>query len=419
MSGPAASGADLRRPPAPPVLGAPRIWTSRCLNAARYGAIAVAVCAPFSTALTSVAAGVMVLAWLLSGAAHHVLAEALRQPIGKALAIFLLVTSTGLLYGAAPMPDRWAEFLGWRRLGYALVLLGLFGELHWKQRFVKAFLVAATLGAVASFLAMAGWIPSKTSQAAGVLLQNHAVQGITFGLAMLCALHLSRGFTDRRHGSLLALAALFAANIVFVTPARSGYLAMLIALLVWGWSIAGWRRAITVTALIVAAMTAAYLASSTMRTRVDQAVRETLHASDAEQLTSMGTRVLFYQTAVEMIRERPLFGYGSAGFGAEYTRIVSQRYSDWRATPASDPHNIYLLILATHGFFGLVAFLYFLFSALRHTPRDAMQWIGTGSLLIVMATSLFSSHFRTFPEGHLIGMFLGVMLARQASRPPA
>lgn len=419
MSASVSARTDLSRPPAPPALGEPPTWTARCLDVARYSAIAVAVCAPISTALTSVAAGMMLLAWLLSGAPHHVLAEALRQPVGKALAIFLLVTATGLLYGVAPVPDRWAEFLGWRRLGYALLLLGLFGESRWKQRFVKAFVAAATLGAVASFVAMTGWLPAKTNQAAGVLMQNHAVQGITFGLALLCALHLSRGFTDWRRWTLLALAALFAANIVFVTPARSGYLAMLVALLMWGWAIAGWRRATTVTALIMAVMTAAYLASPTMRMRTDLAVHETLHAHKAEHLTSMGTRVLFYQTAVEMIRERALLGYGSAGFGTEYSRIVGQRYSDWRATPAADPHNIYLLILANHGVFGLAAFFYFLYCALRHAPRDAMEWIGTGSLLIVMATSLFSSHFRTFPEGHLIGMFLGAMLARQAARTPA
>ncbi len=387
-------------------------WSHRCLNVARCSAIAVAVCAPFSTALTSLSAGVMLLAWLLSGVAHLTLRDALRQPAGWALALFLIIAATGLFHGVATSAARLDDLLGWRRLAYALVPLGLFGALLWKQRFVKAFVAAAAIGVAASFLSKWGWIPAKNGQAAGILLQNHAVQGITFALALLCVLQWARQLPWHARRWLAVLALALVANILFVTPARSGYLALLVVALTWAGSLTGWRRALGIYALIVAGMAVAYSTSSLMRGRVDQALNETMHADRTETLTSMGTRVLFYRTAWEMFQQRPIAGYGSGGFGPEYSRRVAERYTDWRATPSSDPHNIYLFIAVSHGSIGLAAFALFLLIALRSAPRDPMGWIGIGALSLFMATSLFSSHFRTFPEGHLLGMFLGVFLSR-------
>lgn len=356
-------------------------------------------------------AGVMLLAWLVSGSAHRVLGAALAQPIGRALLVFLLVAATGMMYGEAAPSSRAADYISWRRLAYALPLLGLFWAPQWKWRFVKAFVLVAATGMVASYLSKAGWVPAKAGNAPGVLLQNHAMQGITFAVALLCALLWRGAAHGRARWTLLSLAMALAANIALVTPSRSGYLALLVVLVTWLWSTAGWRRASVGTLLVVVALAGTYSASPLMRQRVDQAISESLQADDTRELTSMGTRVLFYRTAWEMIQKNPLLGYGSGGFAIEYGRIVQQRYTDWRATPSSDPHNIYLMLLVSHGLPGLMAFAFFLVVALRHAPPDLFGRIGAGSLMVIAITSLFSSHFRTFPEGHLIGMFAGAMLA--------
>lgn len=393
----------------------PSGWSARCLDTARWCAVGVVVCAPVTTALTSVFAGLLLLSLLLSGRPHRVLADALRHPIGAALAIFLLVAATGMLYGVAAPSARLNDYLSWRRLAYALPLLALFFEPQWKWRIVRAFVLIATVGLVASFLSKAGWVPTKQELVPGVLLQNHTTQGITFALALLCVLHWRQQATGWLPWALLLLAAGFIANIILITPARSGYLALMVVLVAWMWSIAGWRRALVGAVLVLAAMVAAYTASPTMRQRVDQAVTEVIEADRSPNLTSMGVRVVFYRTAWEMIQQRPLLGYGSGGFDVEYARIVSQRYQDWRATPSTDPHNIFLMILVAHGAVGLAAFGWFLFSAFRHAPRDLFGRIGTGSLLVIVATSAFTSTFRTFPEGHLIGVLLGVMMAARVN----
>jgi len=377
-----------------------------------------AACAvTFSTALTSAAAPLMVAAWTISGRAARSFRESVRHPLGIALVVFLVVAAIGMLYSPVPWEDRLEAYSSWRRLGYALILLGFFAGHGWKQRFVVSFTMVATAGLFASYAAAFGWIPSKPGHEGGVLLQNHATQGIVFSLAVLCIAHLAKCTSRRMRWVLLAGAALFAINVMYVTPGRSGYAALLIALLVFGAMLFGWRRIYIwlPIGVLLGAMT--FSTATPLRERVLQGIREMKSAAQTKDLTSMGTRVLFYRTTLELIRERPLFGYGTGSFGKTYSALVAKRYNDWRATPTTDPHNQYLFITMELGIVGLIAFLAVIaagfWSAARAGPYG---WIAGGALAIWCVSSMFSSHFRTFPEGHLIGLFLGSMLATEPDR---
>ncbi len=65
---------------------------------------------------------------------------------------------------------------------------------------------------------------------------------------------------------------------------------------------------------------------------------------------------------------------------------------------------------------GLAAFAWFLFFALRQRVRGPFGVVGIALLLAWSLTSLFSSHFHTFNEGHLIAILLGVCLARETAK---
>ena len=387
-------------------------WGDRCLNVARCLAIATAVSVPVSTALTSLTVHLMVIAWLLSGRAIETIMRAVRQPAGMALCVFLVVAATGLLYGPAEFSERWGGYLGWRRIAYALIPLGLFGLVIWKRRFVVAFIIASAVWVIVSYLAwISGFSLAKYAGAMpGVVLQNHAVQGVTFAFGLLCVLQYLGDAPAKFRPWLYALGTALALNIVFLTPGRSGYLAMFVVLAICAHSLFRARRT-TMWVLLIAAALLAYAASPTMRGRIDTAVAEVRNPTIAPE-NAMGTRMVFYETSVDLIKERPWFGYGSAGFGKIFSSTVKERYTDWRAIPSTDPHNIYLLIATEHGLVGLAVFIGFLVVTLWRAPRDRYGWIGVGVLLALMATSLFNSHFRTFPEAHLLAMFFGAMLAR-------
>jgi O-antigen ligase len=148
-----------------------------------------------------------------------------------------------------------------------------------------------------------------------------------------------------------------------------------------------------------------------------QGINEVQEADKSTGFTSLGIRVMFYRTTLELIREQPVFGYGSGSFAREYAAAIAGKgYTGWRAIPTADPHNQYLFVAVQLGVVGLLAFLAVIVTGFRAARASPYGWIAGGALAIWCVTSLFSSHFRTFPEGHLIGFFLGALLAAPVKR---
>lgn len=399
----------------------PQWWSERSLQIARCAAIGAVATVPFSTALTSLSALVLLVAWLSSGQAHRLLADALRQPLGAALAVFFAVLALGMLYSAAEWNARLDALWSWRKLAYTVILLPLFAAERWKRAFLVAFLAVAGAALVASLPSWLGWVPPhRPGDEPGVVLQNHATQGMVFALALLCCHQLARGASRRVHVGLLALGALFALNVVFVTAGRSGYVALAVVLATIGISQLGWRRAPLVAIIVVVLGGLALSASSTMRERIALGVKEATQFDPAAGYSSLGFRRVAFENTFELISRAPILGHGTGSFLKVYSAHVAAKYQDWRAERAWDPHNQYLFIAFENGVIGLAAFVAFLVAAFAtRGVASRYRWIALGALAAWILTSLFSSHFKTFPEGHLIGLFLGAMLAGRARRASA
>jgi O-antigen ligase len=249
---------------------------------------------------------------------------------------------------------------------------------------------------------------------------------MAFAVAAFFALWVSADprLASRWRALAVGFAALFALNMAFVTPGRSGFLAlgvMLLALVAF--NLRSWRTALA--AVVLAAVLGGAMALSPLaRDRIALGVQEWSEAPTAAVKTSMGIRAVLYENTMDLVRERPWLGTGTGGYGAAYERHVRARYSadDWRMLPTVDPHSQYLFFLAEQGIVGLVAFLVFIAMALvDRGDGTRARVLAIGMLLGWCATSLVSSHFKTFSEGFLLALVLGAMLARPVPGldPPA
>ncbi|WP_457594569.1 O-antigen ligase family protein, partial [Hydrogenimonas sp.] len=72
--------------------------------------------------------------------------------------------------------------------------------------------------------------------------------------------------------------------------------------------------------------------------------------------SSVGLRINFTLNSLELIKKRPLFGYGTGSFEQEYAKINQVLTPNVRAT--SQPHNFYILTLVQFGITGLALLLY-------------------------------------------------------------
>jgi len=402
------------QPTAGPV---PRPSAARWIDAARCAAIAGSSTVMISPPLANAAIVVMLACFIASGEAWPRLRQALAQPLALGALLVIAVVALGMLWSTVPWIERLKAFYAWRKLWIVPVLLALFGPLIWKERLLAAFVAVCTAAALVSFamVAKAGHLPADQFDPATQLLRNHAAQSMAFAAAVFISIWAAsrREAGPRLRLAAVAAAALLALNLAFVTPGRSGYLALVVMLAVFAAGrLRSWRSlalAGTLGALFAAAMAASPLA----RDRIGLALHELQSVRQSDSITSMGIRVIMYENTLSLARERPLLGVGTGGFGEAYAALAKGRYSDWRAQPSLDPHNQYLFFLAEQGLLGLAAFLAFIALALADRGDGGPTRLhALGLLLAWCATSLLSSHFQTFAEGHLLAFLLAAMLAR-------
>jgi O-antigen ligase len=388
-------------------------WGDRCLNFARAMAIGAAALVPASTAACSVCIALMLAAWIASGRVVETLRLAMSHIVGKALLLFIVLLVLDVLYSSAPWSERWSSLWSWRKLLWGFIVLGLFADDQWKFRFIKVFLIVASCGLAMSYIGWSGLIPSKPGHFPGVFFTNHATQGMTFALATLCCLEMAR-IVRPEWGKLCYFGACaFLINIVFTSMSRSSYIAIFCVMLVWCVRTYGRKSLLLATGVVLMLALALVSLSPNLRDRIAMGINEVKTYQTAPDLTSAGVRVVFFKNTLELVKDRPILGYGTGSFAKEYRERFGSAEEGWRGSVTTDPHNQYLFILVENGLIGLTAFLMLLiagfFVARQPGPyRCVLQ----GALLAWCVSSLFNSHFRTFPEGHLIWLFFGAMLAR-------
>ena len=396
--------------------------TPRAVTIARGLVIASFLTLMFSPPVTNVLQAILFGVCLASGEVRTRLWAARRQPLVAGALLFFAILVLGATYSVAGLQEGFGMVWGWRKLLMLPIAAALFTGARDKGRLLQVFVLAATIVALVSFglvLARVGLTRYAGNSEPGVLVRNHATQGMFFAMAAFggaaLALFPALGETWLRRRLWAAAALVLAANVVLVTPGRSGYIALLAAAVCLG---AGWAlsrgmsllKAGAVTLCVVAVLGAALALSPLSKRRIEQATSEMQTYSEAKELTSMGIRVYFWQNTVSLVRQRPLLGWGTGGFEVAYTKEVAGR-PGLAGLGTSDPHNQFMKIAAEQGLLGLAVFVGFLLMALRQRPALHFRLLGLGALAVWCATSLANSHFSTYAEGTFIYLWLGAMLA--------
>jgi heptosyltransferase-3 len=402
--------------------GSEALVPSRWIDAARWAAIIAASSVMVSPALANIAMVLMVVALVVSGQAGARLKQACTDPVGAATLALIVLSALAMLWADVLWRERLDAFWSWRKLWVLPFALALFGPFEWKLRLAIAYVIVCGAALLLSFgvVVVTGQLPATVFDFAGSMLRNHSAQSIAFATAAFVSLWLAVGSSVARRWRWIAgaLAVLFIVNMAFVTSGRSGWVALAMMLGVLAAFTAKTRRKAAMAVVLFAAVLAALLAagmtvSPLVRERAAQAGDEWRNAATATEPTSLGIRAVLYENTLELVRERPWLGYGTGGYGPAYRAHVEAKYGDWRRFATVDPHNQYLFFLVEQGIVGLAAFLVFIATALTSRGDGSRaRIVAVGMLLGWCATSLLSSHFKTFAEGHLLAFFVGAMLAR-------
>jgi O-antigen ligase len=390
------------------------VISEKALLLCRYLIIITAISAPVSTAVASIGSVGLLIAWLISGQAITSLKLSFQHPVGKMILLFVGWLLIGCLYADTEWSARLTTLMSWNKLFFVFVLLGLFYEQQWQRRFIHYFVWFMSAAALLAIPLWALNLVIRTAREPGIFMTNYATQSMAFIAALLCCLFLLKDSRKAGHKYYLwAAIGLFLFNILIISPARSGYLALLPAVAFAGVILYGFKRLPLVIGILFTVLLVAGLSSTTLQQRVKLALSEQSSYQSSEKLTSIGVRMVFYTNTLQLIREKPWFGYGTSSFKKTYTDLVSQKYQDWRSLSTSDPHNQYLFIWLENGLAGLLLFFAYIVVAIREGVRSPPYGPVAASFLIaICASSLFNSHFKTFAEGNLLAFFMGALLSR-------
>ncbi len=387
------------------------------LGLARGLLAAVMVALLFSPPVTSLLELALFATILSSAGLRARFARAAREPLGALALAFWAVVSVGLAYGIAPRSEAFNIWLSWHRVLLLVAGLALYDDPLWKRRIALLLIGVTTAAALASY---AGAFLDLTFRhfPPGVILRTQVFQGMTFAVAAFAGVLLLRYAPPARNARILlgTSCALLAANVVFITPGRSGYLVLVVCAvaLVLDWlkqrGAGPWHRFAWAagTALVVLALLAS---SPVVRQRIELGLAQIEQYDQGSEHSPMGERVVYQRNALVLIAERPLLGYGTGSFETAYAALVAGR-SGREGLKVHDPHNQFLNIAAQHGLPGLALFLAVLVAAFRRPAAPPYRVLGAAVLAAWCLTSLLSSHFSTFGEGRFIWLWLGVCLAR-------
>ena len=385
------------------------------LPVARGAALVAVVGTAISPPLVNLAGAIMLCAFAAVPDAGARLRRVWREPFGRAIVVLLAVLALAAVFSAAPLPQAFAALWGWRSLLLCFVALALFDEPRAQRTIAVAMIATAVLAVLVLTLLQHQVALTRDATAPQlVLLRNNVTQAmfLAVGAYLACMLLVTRQFSGRAAQVLLGAAALvLLLRLLFVESGRSGHVLLLVAIAastVLG--LHGLRRWVALLVVPLAAVMV-YAASPQLQARFGKGIAELRNVARAPELTSMGVRQVMWRGTVQLITERPLRGYGLGAFAAEYSQRARSQ-PGWRAIASTDPHNQYLFLWVEAGVLGIAAFAWWLIAATRQPAVAPYRTVALGLLAGWCVTSLFSSHFQTFNEGHLIALLLGVFLAR-------
>ncbi len=402
------------------------IRASRPVIIARWLVVASFVAMLFSPPATNLLQVSLFALCLSSSTLRSRLWAARSQPLVAGAMLFALVLFIGATYSFAGPREGFASLGSWRKLMMLPIAAALFTDANAKMQLLRIVVTAFTLTAIASFID--AWVPGLARDTlngdnGGVLARNYVTQGLYFSMAALgaasMALFRSMGEPLARRRLWAGAALLLATNVLLVLPGRSGYLALLVGAvaLVIGWSASRRLPVVRASLLVMGAVGIIFsliALTPTARQRVELAVKEMHTYAQATEGTSMGLRMFFWQNTVQLIRERPILGWGTGGFEKAYSQRIAGQVGPGK-TVTGDPHNQFMKIAAEQGLLGLAVFLGFLAMALCQRTAMHFRLLGLGALATWCATSMANSHFSTFSEGTFLYLWLGTMLAPQHS----
>ncbi|OGF49903.1 MAG: hypothetical protein A2231_01585 [Candidatus Firestonebacteria bacterium RIFOXYA2_FULL_40_8] len=209
---------------------------------------------------------------------------------------------------------------------------------------------------------------------------------------------------------------------LFFTQTLNAWIGLALGMLVFGGLfiifIPKYRKLIIISAVVLTSIASILVFSF----KPEEALGKLEKIGQFETFSERG-RWIMWQSAVSMIKERPVFGFGAGTYRVNFTEheaklLKTKEFTGYPHVITKDAHNDYLQISSELGLTGILLLLLFIgsviFGAVRNLAKEEIDkkviYIGlVCSLLAFLVHMFFNFPMKIAPSAVLFYMFLGLL----------
>lgn len=400
-------------------IAAPHVLFDR---AAKSSLVAAIFFIPISTALTNIFGILMLLAWLLAGGFRQRYQSIQGNWLAFSTAGLVFLFCVGSVYSTSSNDDVLFQLHKYAKLLIIIPAITLFQDEEMRDRALAAFIAAMLVVLLLSLTSVIWPLPFVKGTAGGAsgnhfVFRDHIAQNLMmsfFVLVMLVQSYYAEKLSKRI--MLLVIGLLSTIDILFFVLGRTGYVSLALNFLVFFFICLKHTKERLITgaiALTIMLLTVAF--SDGFNSRINKAAEELkVHTTSAS--SSVGQRVEFMRKTFDLMREKPIFGYGTGSHQKEYCRVGQT--PEWCTGLALHPHNQFLSFGLQFGVIGILAYLVFIGTCIRQSLHQSAQFriLGMGMVATLIVDSMFHAPLFLISEAAFFILLLPLFLAQS---PPS
>ncbi len=376
---------------------------------------------PVALGLANTLIVLFMLAWLVSGSFAERWAVIRSNPVPLLILALYGLVLIGISYSSAPWPDVGRSVGKYAKLLLVPLLFSVLVDPVWQRRCLHAFAAAMLFILASTWLNVWFVLPWSATQTPGWGLTHHVIgdyitQNVMMSFfVLLCLVDATEQKNPWRRGASVVIALLAAVSITHLSYGRTGVVLLMAALALFALSVLRGRTAIIGAAAATIALATATATSPAMTERFEQAIAEA-RQSETDNTSSIGHRLYNYRTSIELISDRPFFGWGTGAYHTKVCDIVEK--PEWCEIYSWHPHNQYLLFGVNHGFAGMLLYVAIIAAlvvvALRDMNRSSRTLL-LGFTALLAVDSLFNSPMWSSRESHFFILMMALLLAKSSA----
>jgi O-antigen ligase len=357
----------------------------------------------FSSSLTSIFSVVMIVCWLVSGTYKNIHVIIKENPVTIFCIAYCCLLLIGIFYSPASLSDSLDYFKKYRVLLFIPIVLSLtMGRHNVSRNIVNALLLGYLFVLINAYLVDFS------------LLEPNALSLKRRGggfLVIFAYLVLQRALLEKElrflwGGFFLAICY----DIFFILNTRTGWVIFIGLALLFFMQNFSIKKQLLFFVLAACIGVGIFYTSDIFEERISTTLHN-LKNYDAEEKnasSSLGLRLDWYQNSIALIKEKPLWGYGTGSF-----EIAQKPLIEGKNTQATgDPHNEYFLTAVQIGLVGCLVLLLLLIDPVVRSfkllllKKQEKAFALQATVLFLVIGCFFNSWLLTSKPSHIFAFLI-------------